>query len=330
VKLDSIKSVILPRDQKSRTQLYIFLICLAFSVFIWLIIKLSEENITEITYEIELVQVPEGKIVVSGENQVIKIGYKEKLSDIFSLQFLKSREPVRVSMANVPVKQIGRRYQAVVFPAHLADYISRQQEFNFQIVSISPDTLTYILEDLKSKRVPVTANIDAVPGERHMIYGDISLIPDSITIEGPESVVGKVEEVAIQETSVKELRDTTKLKRPILPFGESDQLSYEPDEIEVVIPVEEFTEAEVVVPVTVRSSLNRNVKTFPEQVQVICRVALSDYPKIDKTLFTVTADIDSARQHNVTRVKLQLGDKPAFVRNVRINPDKVEYIIIDM
>ncbi len=293
-----------------------------------MLIKLSEENVSEVSYRVELVNLPEGKILIKGDNQHLNIGFEEKASDILFIKFIRQRNPVRISLANMPLKKKGSRYTGVIFPSHLTDYITRQQQLDYSIVSISPDTLRFVFEDKVSKKVPVVHDIEVSLAKQMMLYDSISIIPDSILLTGPESSLESISSVFIEPVVLSGLQDSSIFTSEIIIPGNHKQVRSEPEAVEVIIPVEEFTEAISEVRVVPVSDKFSRIKIFPETVGISYWVALSDYNEVSQNMFEAIAYIDVAMEKGADKAKVTLEKVPSIVKNVRVNPNKVEFIII--
>ena len=100
----------------------------------------------------------------------------------------------------------------------------------------------------------------------------------------------------------------------------------EVDRVEVTVPVEQYTEMDIDVPVGVADSLR--VRFFPETVKVKCMIPIRDYASVGGTSFQVLAD--TAQLHrmepllDVTMVK-----QPENVQVVKMEPTQVEYLILN-
>jgi len=326
--IESASSVIFPKDQKSRTQLYVFLICLALSVFIWLIIKLSQEFIHEIEYPITIVDIPVEKILVDGQDQLLTITLEEKATSLFYLRFIKEKDPIVISYGNMVFRTKVGKSTGIIHPSLLLDHINRQLELDYSIVSLAPDTLKYIFENRKSKTIPVMADFEIKPASQRLLFDSVKIIPPEVTITGPSSEVDSMHNIFLVPEKFLMLKDSLVTERKInLPEG-SNHLSVEPAEVKIIIPIEEYTEASTEVNIVPVSKEYLQVKTFPESARIFFWIALSDFRDIDPSMFVLTADIDSARRMGFKKVPLDLNKTPDYIRNPRIEPERVEYIII--
>ena len=105
-------------------------------------------------------------------------------------------------------------------------------------------------------------------------------------------------------------------------------LSIYPKNIQVTVPVDEFTEKVLQVPVKViNNSSYEDVKIFPQKVKVTFITALSRYPQVDEDFFEATADLDLWRKHAYKMLPVVLSKIPEYCKVVKIEPQNVDFII---
>jgi len=68
------------------------------------------------------------------------------------------------------------------------------------------------------------------------------------------------------------------------------------------------------------------LKTFPDKVSVKYNVAFNDYGKINALQFRAVVDYEKIEPGN-NNLKVHLVKYPLEVRSIKLNPEKVEYII---
>jgi len=107
-----------------------------------------------------------------------------------------------------------------------------------------------------------------------------------------------------------------------------DKLRIATHKVKIFIPVEKFTETAIDVPVKVKSILKNNlIKVYPDKVKVSVQVAVKDYKKINSDLFNLEADLGSVFSNNENKLQVKVVSKPDFVRNLKISPERVEFIV---
>jgi YbbR domain-containing protein len=105
-------------------------------------------------------------------------------------------------------------------------------------------------------------------------------------------------------------------------------LSVYPRSIQVNIPVEEFTEKVLEIPVKlISNNEGLNVKIFPEKVKVTFIVALSKYEDTDEDFFEATADLNLWKQFNYKVMPVKISKMPEYCKIVKIEPRTVDFIV---
>ena len=69
------------------------------------------------------------------------------------------------------------------------------------------------------------------------------------------------------------------------------------------------------------------VKTFPKKVKVFYQVGLTNFNKVNVGSFKVVCDYNNSLSNNLNYLIPKVVVKPRFVSSVKINPNKIEYLI---
>lgn len=202
--------------------------------------------------------------------------------------------------------------------------IAGQLGADIQILDVRPDTLYFNFSDVVSARLPVKPVLELELDHQFMVKGDILVEPDSITVSGPASHLDTMQFIPTKKLIFKGLKESAGRK---IELAETDLINYPISAVTVTIPVEQFTEASIRIPVEpVNLPDSLSMKTFPSEVTVSYLVALTDYEKINSQLFR--AVIDYATPASSTgRLPVLLLSKPDFIRSVRYTPGSVDFII---
>jgi hypothetical protein len=122
--------------------------------------------------------------------------------------------------------------------------------------------------------------------------------------------------------------DETKILNVKLQNG-NKFLKYSHKNIQVKIPVEQFTENEITVSINSVRNLPKGVvaKLFPKQIKLIFTVPLSKYGRLSEQDFSLGIDFSQSNNYTNKRLTVELLKKPDYVNLVRMEPSKIEYII---
>ena len=93
--------------------------------------------------------------------------------------------------------------------------------------------------------------------------------------------------------------------------------------------VEKFTEGTLKIPVAIINVPDKmKLKFFPKEVNVSYYVSLSDFNSITKKDFEVVCDYDKISKNQYLMIP-ELVKSPEHVKNVKINQQRIEFIIVE-
>ena len=326
--IDLIRSIFGKKDEKFRQRLSIFLVCLVISVIIWFTIKLSDEYDTVIQIPLTYSHIPKNKVLTYSSDTILQVEILEKGSDILRMLYLQKITPTVVSLRFLPLYPKGEEYLGFINPSMLINEIERQKNLLGKIISTSPDTIYLHFEPEKTRKVPVKASFDLTFEKEFMRYGPAVFTPDSVTVKGPEKKIKEVDFVSLGVIKQDQLNQNFEGEKSFPKDSANRNLSFFPDKVSFSIPVEKFTEAETEVPVKIINANGLKVKTFPDKVRVFYTVALKDFPKIEPGMIFVVADISKMNLAEEDKIKVSMESYPSFIRINKIEPEKVEFIIV--
>jgi len=104
-------------------------------------------------------------------------------------------------------------------------------------------------------------------------------------------------------------------------------LSLQENTVQLTLDVEKFTESEMIAPINI-GNIGYKVKTFPSEVLVYYSVAQKDFNEVRIHQFNIVPVVDNLDIVYAKKLPLKVLNQPEFVRNVRIVPKEVEFLII--
>jgi len=138
------------RGQKFRNQLYIFLMCLLVSLFLWVLVKLSREYYYTIDYRINFTHIPPAFMLVSASDSILIVNLRVQGTDFFTDKFLRRKtRTYDLDLSAIKVKQKGSEYNGFLLTDPIGYEISSQSRFQNSLLSTTPDTLYFQFERQK-------------------------------------------------------------------------------------------------------------------------------------------------------------------------------------
>ncbi len=320
-KLMEIRGISIDRE----VVVFSFFLLLAF--IFWYLNSLEKVVDYDIKYPVRYINLPEQRVLENELPAAIDLYLKGPGYAILKLKLTRSRSPVILDVSTINYRRVpgSRTLSYYIITTGLIPKLRNQLRTKCEISSIKPDTLFFSFDRIATKKVQVIPDIEVSTEKQYLVKGNILADPDTILITGPKRILDTVKTV---KTKVKKLRGVnetiTKGFALVIPEG----CTVSSRKVILTIPVEQFTEAEINVPVKILNCPDSiNVKIFPDVVSVKCLVAIGDYKKFEEIPFEVILDLAKADLNSSEKIPVGVRNIPPFVSSLRVTPSKVDFLI---
>jgi len=234
---------------------------------------------------------------------------------------------LRVSPPSIAIsldKLNNRNY--ILFSEQLYS-VNSQLETSQKIISIRPDTLYFDFSKRTVKRVPVKLVSDLSFVKQFGISDDVEFTPDYVTVSGPQEELGRITEWKTDTLKLQNIQGPA-VVRIAMKQNLKKNVNIFPSTVEVKLPVDEFTEKTLEVPLKVLSNNEYyNVKLFPKKVKITFMVALSSYQQVNEDFIEAAVDLNEWKLQGHDRLTVKIIRFPDYCKMVNIIPEKVDFII---
>jgi YbbR domain-containing protein len=303
-----------------RRRLSAFVTCLVVAFFAWLFTALSNP------YKFTVKQ------VLTFKNAPQKRAFHPLQSDTVSAivqgtgwQMLFSRindesKPVTVDLHTLE----SRNY--VVLSTQLKQ-INFKKDINHEVVAFNPDTLYFDFSSRTVKKVPVKL-VSSIRYQPQFAQADnITIIPAQVTVSGPAEVLKNITSWSTDSVKGDEVNESINTRISLRPSMEGN-LSVLPKSVLVNIPIDEYTEKTLQIPVKLINNHNYyDVKVFPQKVKVTFTTSLTKYPEINEDDFEAVADLDQWRRNGYSVLPVRISHLPSYTKIVKVEPQVVDFIV---
>jgi len=205
-------------------------VALVFAIFIWFFVVTENNYEYEIEMPVLATNVPDGKVVLNKFPHTARVKIKGSGKGLIALG-VGGDISVKLDLSDV---EKSRTF--VLGPKNV--FISRPLGIVADEV-ITPDSITLVLDDKLTKRVPIHTKIRPLTSPGYTIVGEIQLTPDSVEISGPKSLVAPVSRVFTQEQGLTGLKADV---RSIIPLASlpSDKIKVFATQVELYIDVQKL------------------------------------------------------------------------------------------
>ncbi len=287
---------------------------------------MSKEYYSNIEYPLVYTNIPGDKLLTNSPDSTLILRVKSKGFRLFSIKYLKKHRAIGINLSRTNLRKSRYENTTYVLTSSLKKDIEKKLYLTDKLISISPDTLHFNIEEIVNNKIPVRPDISITYKKQYLLYDSIKLNPDSIIVRGSQETIDTIKFIKTAKIELLNLSENKSFALKIIKPITSPNIKYSTDTINVFIPVEKFTEATIEIPVGILNNDSINIITFPEKVQLTYLVALKDYKRIYPEMFSAGINYNENIKNN-KNLKLKVSKQPDFVKITKIKPEKVEYII---
>ncbi|RZJ86670.1 MAG: YbbR-like domain-containing protein [Chryseobacterium sp.] len=303
-----------------RKRFLVFVACLLLAIAGWLFQALNSKYVYT------------AKTVLVYKNFPQKKAFHPLQSDTVDLQvegtgwqLLFARLRVNPQSITISLDKLNNR-DFILFSEQLYN-VNKQLETSQKIISVRPDTLYFDFSKRTVKKVPVKLIRNFNFAAQYGISDDIEITPNYVTVSGPQQDIQQINEWRTDTLTLQHIQNTT-VTRVSMTQNKLKNVNIFPSSVEVKIPVDEFTEKTVEVPLKVINNTDYyTIKLYPKKVKVTFLVALSSYQQVNEDFIEAAVDVNEWKQLKHGRLSIKLTRFPDYCRLVKTVPEKIDFII---
>lgn len=309
---------IIKLSRTERHRLSIFITCLVIAAVFWLFFALSNKYIYQTYTKIEYKNLPQNKAFYPLQQDTISMQVEGS-----GWQLLFSRIPLTFPYIEIDLHSLNKQNYVVL--SQQLSYINRQLESQ-RVISVAPDTLFFDFSTRSVKKVPVELLYNLEFKKPYGISAPVRIFPSEVTVSGPEGEISNIETWATDSLKLKNLTGPVHQVVALSPSSKANIDTY-PSRVEVEIPVEEFTEKVLEIPIRVINNDRYDVKLLPGRIKLTVLASLSAYPQLTKESFEAVVDLEKWKKKSYTQLPIKLTHVPPFCTVVKQEPQAVDFII---
>jgi YbbR domain-containing protein len=303
-----------------RKRFLVLITCLFLAIAGWLFLALSNKYVYMAKTVLVYTSAPQKKAFHPLQSDTVDL-----LVEGTGWQLLFARLRVSPPSISISLEKLNNR-NYILFSEQLYS-VNNQLETSQKIISVRPDTLYFDFSKRTVKKVPVRLVSNLSFLKQFGISDEIELNPGYVTVSGPQEELGKITE---WKTDTLKLQD---IQRPVVTRVHMKQNVFKnvnifPSSVEVKLPVDEFTEKTLEVPLKIVNNTDYyNVRLYPKKVKITFMVALSSYQQVNEEFVEASVDISEWKFQKHEQLTVKLTRFPDYCKLVKVAPEKVDFII---
>ena len=304
----------------------IFLICVGIATSFWFLNALNKDYKVELSFPVKYTNLPKDKVLASNPPSHFILEVNAHGFSILRHKLSLSFSPLVFNVNEFTGKRMEQsdRSKFAISSRRFTDRISDQISNELRIDHIWPDTLYFNFDKIVQKKVKVAAQLNLEFKRQFYQNGLVQTRPDSILILGPQSVLDTIDVIYTKQQDYKEIDQT--IQRNIS-LEETDNISLETKRVVLTIPVEEYTQKELEIPISIEGLPDSvKVNLFPTKAKLSFMAGLSTFNEIVETDFKASVSFQDI-QKKQEKLQVIIAEQPANLQAVSITPTEVEYLI---
>lgn len=294
----------------------VFLAFLLLSAVLWWVMALNDEDQCDVRLPLRITHVPDSVTIITTPPGYIAASLRAKGSQLLKL-----------NLGRVPSLNVDFRAFRSNGRLHLSDAdlkaVARAALDGAPVTVVAPDSLSLVYTTSPGQVVALTSDVKVTPGPQATLSLPPKLSVDSVRVFSASPIV--VNSVSTEPVRISGInRPATRRVRVLAPKG----CRVIPDSVDITLQVEPLIRKELslnIEPINV--PVGRKLITFPAQARVSYMIPMNQYNKTAPRIRVVADYRDIPAGNDSRMIRLRVADVSAFMQNVQLQSDSVEYII---
>lgn len=297
-----------------------FITCLVVAACAWVVITLSNSYNYTVKEILTFKNAPQKRAFHSLQSDTVNVTVKGSGWQMLLSKLNEENKVIKVDLRTLDSETY------IVLSSQLAQ-INTEKALSNQIIGFSPDTLYFDFSNRSVRRVPVQLIKTVGYQQQYGQSANAIIKPAYVTISGPSNRIDKINVWKTDSLTLKNVSESITSSVNLTPPPEGN-ISIYPKTVQVSIPVDEFTEKTMEIPVKLVNNVDYfNVKIFPQKVKVTFTTSLNKYADINEDLFEAQANLNLWRAYGYSALPVKITRLPAFCKVVKIEPANIDFIV---
>ena len=297
-----------------------FLLFIALSSAFWFIHALDKDSESTLIVPLSFTGIPSNITVSNQLPASISINIKDKGLNL--LPYSSSNpKPLVIDLSQF----IHGKGEFILTAEQLHAKLSHYILPSTLLLDMTPSSIFVQYESMHSKTVPVQLLTHLELASQYILSSKIKISPSKVTVFGSRKSLEQLKFVQTEFVKLKDIADTTTFICKLKPIA---GLRLVPNELSVRVCVEQFTEKNIQIPITILNCPdNLLIRTFPAFVSLRYRVGLSQFKSINPNSVVVYFDYNTLNVSKSGKQKLNFRNNCSQISNIHILPQEIEVLL---
>lgn len=308
-----------------------FLIVLAVTTLLWLLLSMSDTKEFPATYHVHYVGYDTNRFALLTATDSIQLSVASTGFQTLKRNRYMRHRTLTISLEGLVATRDTSERQ------HLALPLARQSdELRRQLGLAQENKLTFFTDGLNVSLalrrgkpfVPHLRNVGFEFAEGYCLGGEPRMLPDTVWLYGSQESLDRIGELATCPATIA-CTDTSIRYSLWLDsaWRRYSDLRISTPQVQVFVPVEAATERTLTLPLRFRcDDTSVHARLYPEQVEVSFWVPTKDYSEVEASQFEASVTYNDTT--NAPELRVAMDRFPAHVQIRKVEPSSVKYVVI--
>lgn len=301
-----------------KRRLHIIITTVLIGIFLWLSVTLRDQYQITVAAPLVIEDIPEGVAIRTPVPRTVQLKFRGNGWRLAGLLMGPDME------VHIPFNALPQGNRTIT-TSEIAERISFSP--SVELVNMNPDTIAVRLDRFRSKRVPVVPDLGITFKEGYGQVGSVLVSPDSVTIDGAETLLQEITSWKTSRASFDELKVPVE-EEVLLAQSNNLMLSLAPASVRVRINVQPFAEKVFSgLPVEISGlPANRDVIFIPPKMEIVARGGIRQLASLLPVDFQLEISYDRIVADSTGTIEPDVV-APSGIQVVARRPERLQYIV---
>lgn len=310
---------------KNDKRLVPFMVCLFIATALWFLNALSKDYETTIDYPVKYINAPKNQFLANTPPSKLELKVHAHGFTLLRYKLSLTFSPIILNIKNITHNlEADENGTYIIHTADILRRVSDQVSSEITVKEIHPLTIKLVLDRLKTRSLPVNAQVSYTLAPQYGLKTPLTLTPSKVEVTGPGHVVDTLTQLPTEEITLENIDRNVK---KYLKIQAPPHTRIAPAKTLMTIEVEKITEKELQLPIQVRNKPEGvQIKLFPSTIKLTCLINLSNFDRVSADDFACYVDYSDIKTR-LNTLPIHVESRKDSLKIARFSPQMVEYLI---
>jgi hypothetical protein len=312
---------------RDKRKLTVFLICLALSLFSWILISLGKEYSTTYVVPVKYTNFPENKTLLNDVPDQIAVSVMGSGFELLQFDERLTEDTLLVNLDNLKTGMYGAYERGYLDQSVIGKDIQERLRGALALNRVLTDSVVFVFDLKVARTLAVKPRASFQVKQGFVQVDSITAIPAEVEVMGALSVLDTMHYIRTELVELGELSKSRKQRVALSHRFIGMDAATSVDSVQVVVSIDQLTERSfMVTPDLLNVPDSLEMLIFPNSVEVTVQLPLSKYDDVNVDDIELTVDFNDLEEGYMV-LPVHMEKWPVLAERVQVKPDQVEIVL---